>query len=112
MLAVFRGQTLISPAIVPVVGPIVSLFMAKPRSVIVTETSVITVQESMWFEARAVRLVSRYRRGSVQLQLSRFGLKVGEDRRIFASLGAFPAMKRAVLLGSKTSESSSGPGAD
>ena len=100
VLTVFRGQTLVSPAIVPLIGPIVSAFVAKPRSVIVTDRSVITVQESLWFQAQVVRVVSTYPCGSAPMRLTRFGLKIGDDERIFARLGSFAAMKRVANFGS------------
>jgi hypothetical protein len=96
--AVFRGQTTVSPAIVPIIGP---LFAARPRSVIVTERLLVTVQESIWFQSRVLRLISRYRRGSVPLQLTRLSLRLGDDRKIFAMLGAFPAMRRVATIGSQ-----------
>ena len=97
--AVFRGQTVVSPSLVPIIGP---LFLARPRSVIVTAGSVVTVQESIWFQSRIVRFISRYRRGSVSLRMTRFALKVGDDPKIFAMLGTFPAMRRVAALGSQT----------
>ena len=96
--AVFRGQTVVSPALLPIIGP---LFMARPRSVIVTDRSVVTVQESIWFQSRVVRLVSSYKRGSVPLRLSRLGLKVADDPTIFATIGTFPAMRRVATVGSQ-----------
>src|SRR5436305_14944726 len=96
--AVFRGQTILSPALVPIIGP---LFMARPRSVIVTAGSVVTVQESIWFQSKVVRFISRYRRGSVPLRMTRFALQVGDDPKIFAVLGTFPAMRRVAGLGSE-----------
>jgi len=97
--AVFRGQTVVSPAVVPIIGP---LFLGRPRSVIVTDTTVVTVQESIWFQSRVVRLVSKYRRGSVPLELTRLGLKVADDAKIFAMLGTFPAMRRVATVGSQS----------
>jgi hypothetical protein len=95
---VFRGQTILSPALLPIIGP---LFMARPRSVIVTDRSVITVQESIWFQSRVLRVISSYRRGSVSLGVTRFALKVGDDPKIFAMLGGFPAMRRVAVIGSQ-----------
>lgn len=100
VLAVVRGQTLVSPIILPLIGPLLFLFNVKPRTVIVTDKSVVTVQESIWMQSSVVRLVSRYHCGSVLIQLTRLGLKIGDDKRIFAMRGSLPAMKQAAVLGS------------
>lgn len=99
-LVVFRGQTFVSPIALPLIGSLLFVWIAKPRTVIVTEKSLITVQESIWSESKVVRLVSRYRRGSVPVELSRLGLRIAQDKRIFSMIGSLPEMRRAAELGS------------
>ncbi len=83
VLAVFRGQTSVSPIVLPVVGSL--LFMlVKPRTVIVTDKSVVTVQGGAWSQSSVVGLVSRHVCGSVQVAVTRWGLQIGDDDKIFA----------------------------
>jgi hypothetical protein len=100
VLAVVRGQTFVSPVVLPLIGPLLLIFLVRPRSVIVTDQSLITVEESIFLQSKVTRLVSRYRSGAVPVRLSRLGLKIGTDRKVFAMLGSFPAMRRAATLGS------------
>jgi hypothetical protein len=100
VLAVFQGQTFISPVFLPVVSALLFVFGARPRTVIVTDASVITLQESIWLQSKVSHLVSRHRRGSVPMKLTRLGLKVGDDAKIFAMIGSFQAMKQAAVVGS------------
>src|SRR5579859_4126322 len=46
VLQVFRGQTAVSPVFLPLIGQL--LFSVKPRTVMVTERSVLTLQQSRW----------------------------------------------------------------
>lgn len=39
VLAVFRGQTLVSPVMLPLVGSVLGMAVAKPRAVIVTNVA-------------------------------------------------------------------------
>ena len=100
VLAVFSGQTFISPVFLPVVSALLFVFGVKPRAVIVTDASVITFQESIWLQSKIARVVSRHRRGSVPIKLTRLGLKVGDEPKVFAMIGSFEAMKQAALVGS------------
>jgi hypothetical protein len=106
VVAVVRGQTFVSPLVLPIIGPLLFVFLVNPRSVIVTDKSLITVQESIWFQSKVTRLISRYRKGAVPVSRTRLGLKIGEDRRIFAMLGSLPAM-RVVASPSASGDASS-----
>lgn len=100
VLTVVRGQTFVSPVVLPLISPLLFIFLVRPRTVIVTDKSLITVEESIWLQSKVTRLVSRYGSGAVPVRLSRLGLKIGPDRKIFAMLGSFPAMRKAATLGS------------
>jgi hypothetical protein len=99
VLAVVRGQTFISPLILPLIAPLLFLFVVKPRTVIITDKSVLTVEESMWVQSKVVRVVSQYPSGSVQVRFSHLGLTVGDDAKVFAMPGSLPAMRQAALMG-------------
>src|SRR5436309_14840908 len=73
VLAVFRGQTRVSPLIVPLIGPLL-VGLVEPRAVLVTEKSVLTVEQSRWSQSTVGNMVSRYDRGSVPIELTRWGL--------------------------------------
>jgi hypothetical protein len=95
-LAVFRGQTSVSPLILPLIGPL--LFkLVNPRAVIVTDRSVVTVQQTPWSQSTVRGLVSRYDR-SVPIELTRWGLKIGDDDKIFALPSTFPDMREVGRL--------------
>ncbi len=94
---VFRGQTFVSPVVVPLIGQV--LFkLVKPRTVIVTDRSVVTVQQSSWSQSTIVGLVSRHECGSVAIECSRWGLKIGNDDKIFALLSTLPDMQETAKL--------------
>lgn len=97
VLAILRGQTLVSPVVVPLVGP---LLAAKPRVVLVTPSFVVTVQQSMWSQSKIVRVVSRHVRGSVPVEVTRLALKIGDDDKIFAVFGSLEAIPEIARLSS------------
>jgi hypothetical protein len=98
VLRVFRGQTFLSPVFVPLIGPL--LFMVKPRAVMVTERSVITLQQSRWSQSTVVHVVSRHDCGSVPVAVTRWGLSIDGEDKIFASLGTLDDMKEVARLAS------------
>jgi hypothetical protein len=95
-LAAFRGQTAVSPIFVPLIGPL--LVIAKPRVVMVTMSSIVTLQRSMWSESTVTGVVSRHERGVVPVTVNRWGLKIGEEPTIFASLTTLDAMRTVADL--------------
>ncbi len=98
VLAVFRGQTLVSPVMLPLVGSVLGMAVAKPRAVIVTNMSLVTVQMSMWSQSTVVQLVSCHACGSVPVKVTRWGLRIGDDDTIFALLSTFAQMKEVSRL--------------
>ena len=98
VLRVFRGQTVLSPVFVPLIGPL--LFMVKPRAVMVSERSVITVQQTRWSQSTVARVVSRHDCGSVPIEVTRWGLRIDGDEKIFASLSTLDDMKEVARLAS------------
>jgi hypothetical protein len=98
VLRLFRGQTAVSPLLLPLFGPL--LFMVKPRTVMVTERSVITVQQSRWSQSTIVALVSRHECGSVPVEVTRLGLRIDGEETIFASLSTLEDMREVARLAS------------
>lgn len=98
VLRVFRGQTFLSPVFVPLVGPL--LFMVKPRTVMVTERSVITLQQSRWSQSTVAGVVSRHDCGSVPVEVTRWGLRIDGEEKIFAALSTLDDMKEVGRLAS------------
>jgi hypothetical protein len=86
--------------LVPLIAPLL-FFLVKPRTLIVTDKSVITVQESVWLESRVTRLVSRHPRGSVRIRRTRLGVKVGDEPTIFATPASLGAMSQTVAIASR-----------
>src|SRR5438270_9720309 len=101
VVVLLRGQTHISPVLLPLLAPLLFFFLVKPRTVIITETSVVTVQESVFLQSRVARVVSHHPRGSVPIRRTRLGLKVGEDATVFAMPGSLGALGRTVDVGSE-----------
>jgi hypothetical protein len=101
VLAVLRGQTQVSPVLLPLLAPLLFFFLVKPRTVIVTDKSIITVQESIWQQSKVARVVSRYPCGTVPLRRTRLGLKIGEDATVFAMPASLSALDETVLIGSR-----------
>ena len=98
ILRVFRGQTCVSPVFLPLVGPL--LFMVKPRTVMVTEHSVITLQQSRWSQSTVVGMVSRHDCGSVPVEVTRWGLRIAGEEKIYASLSTLEDMREVARLAS------------
>lgn len=94
VLGMFRGHTGVSPVMLPLIGSIIF----KPRTVMVTESSVVTLQQSMWSQSTVVRLVSRHERGSTPIEVGRWGLKIGDDAKVFAALGSLEDMREVARL--------------
>lgn len=107
VLRVFRGQTFLSPVFVPLVGPL--LFMVKPRVVMVTEHSVITLRQSRWSQSTVAGLVSRHDCGSVPVEVTRWGLRIGDDEKIFAFLSTLEDMKEVARVASGGAASAPAP---
>lgn len=101
--AVFRGQTHVSPVVLPLLAPVVFFFLVKPRTVIVTDKSVITVQESSWLQSKVTRVVSRYPCGTVPIRRTRLGLKVADDATVFAMPGSLGVLDDTIAMGSRRS---------
>lgn len=99
VLRLFRGQTVVSPLLLPLVGPL--LFIVKPRAVMVTERLVITLQQSRWSQSTIVGLVSRHDCGSVPVEVTRLGLTIDGDEKIFAALSTLEDMKEVARLASR-----------
>ena len=104
VLRVFRGQTFLSPVFVPLVGPL--LFKVKPRTVMVSERSVITLQQSRWSQSTVVGVVSRHDCGSVPVEVTRWGLRIDGDEKIFAALSTLEDMREVARVASGTAGSS------
>ena len=99
VLRIFRGQTLLSPVILPVIGSLP--FITQPRSVIATEKSIVTVQQSAWSQCVIVRLVSRYACGSVPVHVSDLALKIADDEKVFALLTTVQDMNAVARIAAR-----------
>jgi hypothetical protein len=92
---VFLGQTLFSPILLPLVGSL--LLVAEPRAVIVSRRSVLTVQRSKWSESKVVRVISRHDCG-VPVEVGRWGLRIADEDRIFATFSTLEDMREVARL--------------
>ncbi|MBV9165629.1 MAG: hypothetical protein JO342_05705 [Solirubrobacterales bacterium] len=99
VLRLFRGQTSVSPLLLPLIGPL--LFPVKLRAVMVTERSIVTLQQSRWSQSTIARLVSRHECGSVTVEVTRLGLKIDGEEKIFAALSTLEDMKEVARLASR-----------
>ena len=104
VLSVLRGQTHISPVLLPLIAPLLFFFLVKPRTVIVTDKSILTVQENIWVQSRVARVVSRYPCGTVPIRRTRLGLKVGDDATVFAMPGSLSALNETVAVGARAAD--------
>jgi hypothetical protein len=104
VLRVFRGQTFLSPVFVPLVGPVFP--MVKLRTVMVTERSVITLQQSRWSQSTVVGVISRHECGSVPVELTRWALRINGEDKIFASVSTLDDMKEVARVASGDAASS------
>jgi hypothetical protein len=101
VLAVFRGQTHVSPLLLPLLAPLLFFFWVKPRTVIVTDKSIITLQESVWLQSKVAGKVSRYPCGGVPIRRTRLGLKIGDDATVFAMFSSLGVLEEMVAIGSR-----------
>lgn len=107
VLRVFRGQTFLSPVFLPLVGPL--LFTVKLRTVMVTKRSVITLQQSRWSQSTVVGVVSHHDCGAVPVEVTRWGLKIDGDEKIFAALSTLDDMREVARVASGDAPSSAAP---
>ena len=107
--AVMRGQTHVSPVVLPLLAPVLLFFLVKPRSVIVTDRSIITVQESIWLQSKVTRVVSHYPRGGIPVRRTRLGLKIDDDPTVYAMPGSLRALGDTVSAGSRGVPMNGGP---
>ena len=107
--AVLRGQTHVSPLVLPLVAPLLLFFLVKSRSVIVTDRSIITVQESIWLQSKVTRVVSQYPCGEVSIRRTRLGLKIGDDPTVYAMPGSLSALGHTVAAASRDVATNGGP---
>ena len=91
VLALFRGQTVISPIFVPIISSLT--VVAKPRAVLVTRTWLVTVQQSLVSQSTVARVVSRHPRRSAAVTLARWSLQIADDPRIYALPSTLAAMR-------------------
>jgi hypothetical protein len=96
VLAVFRGQTVVSPIFLPLIGTMLAI--ARPRAVIVTGRSILTLQQSIWSESKVTKVFSRHECGVVPVAISRWGLKIADEPTIFASLTTLADMRSVAGL--------------
>ncbi len=102
---VFRGTTgmsiwLILVLLVPLnilLLVIVPLTRRQGRAVIVTDRGVHIFHTGGWAGGKIKRKVATLSR-PVEVELTRFGLKLGEERKIYAVGGTSGAMKEAAVL--------------
>jgi hypothetical protein len=66
----------------------------------VTEHSVITLQQSRWSQSTVVGMVSRHDRGSVPVEVTRWGLRIAGEEKIYASLSTLEDMREVARLAS------------
>lgn len=92
---IFRGQTFISPIVYLLIGPIVFIFMVKPRTIVVTGSRIHTFQQSLWRPSKVTAVVSQHDRGAVDAELTRFSITLGDDDKLYALWGTADAMKAA-----------------
>jgi hypothetical protein len=101
VLTVFRGQTRVSPLVLPLIGPLL-VGLVKPRAVLVTGRTVLTVEQSRWSQSTVGSVVSRYDRGSVPIEVTRWGLRIGDDEKIFALPSTLADMHDVARLAERT----------
>jgi hypothetical protein len=94
VLAMFRGHTGVPPVVVPLIGSV----LFKPRIVMVTQSFVVTLQQSVWSQSSVVGLVSRHASGSVPIEVGRWGLKIADDAKVFAALASLEDMREVARL--------------
>ena len=66
----------------------------------VTERSVITLQQSRWSQSTVAGFVSRHDCGSVPVEVTRWGLRIDGEDKIFASIGTLDDMREVARVAS------------
>jgi hypothetical protein len=94
---VMVGQTFVSPLIYLLVGPIVFVFMARPRVAMVTDRHVYMFEGNMWSTKKLNRLLEKHPVGNAPVKATGLSLTIGNEKS-YALLFQFAPMKRIAEL--------------
>jgi hypothetical protein len=106
---VMIGQNLVTPLVYLLIGPIVLVFVARPRIVMATDRHVYVFEGDMWKAKELKRVLEKHAIGSVPLQLTGLSITIGAEK-CYAMLGQGKSMKQVAALaeGSGTQPALSG----
>jgi hypothetical protein len=91
--AVMLGQTFVSPLVYFLIGPLVFIFMARPRCVAATDRNVYVIEHGFWKQKEFKRILAKHPLGSVPVKLTGLSITIGDEEKVYALLGQFGPME-------------------
>ena len=89
---IYIGQTFVSPLIYALIGPIVFIFVARQRAVLVTDRYVRVLKPNFWKSKQVDEELARFPIAEARIERTKLGLSVGGGPRIYAFLFGFKDM--------------------
>jgi hypothetical protein len=94
---VMVGQSVVSPLVYLLVGPIVFVFVARPRVAMATDRNVYMFEGNMWSTKKLNRVLEKHAIGQAPIQLSGLSITIGAEKS-YALLFQFAPMKAIAQL--------------
>jgi hypothetical protein len=94
---VMVGQTFVTPLAYLLVGPILFVFMVRPRVAMVTDRNVYMFEGNMWSTKKLNGVLHKYPIGQAPVQLSGLSITIGNETS-YALLFQFKPMKNIATL--------------
>jgi hypothetical protein len=94
---VMVGQTFVTPLSYLLIGPIVFVFVVRPRVAMVTDRNVYMFEGNMWSTKKLNAMLHRYPIGNAPIQLTGLSITIGNEKS-YALLFQFEPMKNIATL--------------
>ncbi len=94
---VMVGQTFVSPLMYLLIGPIVFVFMVRPRVAMVTDRNIYMFEGNMWKTKQLNRLLQKFPVGQAPIKLTGLSITIGNEKS-YALLFQFKPMKNIAAL--------------
>ena len=108
---VMVGQTFVTPLSYLLIGPIVFVFVVRPRVAMVTDRNVYMFEGNMWSTKKLNRMLHKYPVGQAPIELTGLSITIGQEKS-YALLFQFKPMKAiATLAQARTPEQVAAPAA-
>ena len=107
---VMVGQSFVSPLLYLLVGPLLFIFMARPRIAMATDRNVYMFEGNMWSTKKLNGVLAKHAVGAAPIGLTKFSITIGQEKA-YALLFQFEPMKRVAALAQGSEQPALAPAA-